>query len=255
MEIAKAPHVLLGLSLDPGSVQRSELPASRIFKIFIIIRNETIKLVSETKNKTEIIPFGVTLPNGIAEYPSDNKLKICFIKGFRKIYGSQILIDALKFVLEKNSDVELNLAGNLDDSSELKDMIELSGLSNKVNFVGFINHDKMYDFINQHHLMVMPSLKEGFGVAALEASVCGRPVIASNVGGIPEVIIDGETGILVPSENPIRLAEAIIKLGQDMNLIRKMGLAGYDFVKNNYDWELSLDKMCDLYERVSDVKN
>jgi glycosyltransferase involved in cell wall biosynthesis len=100
--------------------------------------------------------------------------------------------------------------------------------------------------------MVMPSLKEGFGVAALEAAACGRPVIASDVGGIPEVLVDKETGIMVPVNDVDRLAEAIIMLARDAEMRDEMGRSGYEFVKQNFTWEMSLDMMTALYRKVLD---
>jgi glycosyltransferase involved in cell wall biosynthesis len=133
-------------------------------------------------------------------------------------------------------------------------MVSALGLEDTVHFVGFVQRDRIYPFLQEHHLMVMPSLTEAFGVAALEASACGRPVIASNVGGVPEVVLDGTTGILVPPKDPHKLAEAIINLAQDARAREKMGKAGYEFVKQRYSWERSLDMMGDLYERLINEK-
>ena len=98
--------------------------------------------------------------------------------------------------------------------------------------------------------MVMPSLSESFGVAVLEAGACGRPAISTKVGGVPEVVKDGETGILVTPGDANALARAILSLAQDADKCRRMGLAGRALVEREYRWQRSLDLMSDLYDRL-----
>ena len=146
--------------------------------------------------------------------------------------------------------IKLSLTGAENaQTSALKKLSDELGLSENIKFVGHINHNEIYAFIKEHDFMVMPSRAESFGVAAVEASACGRAVIASDVGGVPEVI-DTETGILVQPENHIALAEAIIELAKNPEKCRQMGRAGYEFVKENYDWETSLETMSKLYDRL-----
>ncbi|UCD64513.1 MAG: glycosyltransferase [Candidatus Zixiibacteriota bacterium] len=77
-----------------------------------------------------------------------------------------------------------------------------------------------------------------------------RPVTASNVGGIPEVLVDGETGLLVDKGDVAGLAAAIIRFAENADLRTRMGRAGFEFVKANYTWDKSLDMMTELYESV-----
>ena len=96
----------------------------------------------------------------------------------------------------------------------------------------------------------MPSRAEAFGVAALEAQACGLPVVASNVGGLPEVVRDGETGLLVPPEAPQALAAALMTLIQDPQLRADMGRNGREWVLERYEWRHNVDEMLGIYERV-----
>jgi glycosyltransferase involved in cell wall biosynthesis len=98
--------------------------------------------------------------------------------------------------------------------------------------------------------MVMPSLQESFGVAVLEASAVGLPVIAGNVGGVPEVLDNNKTGLLVPPGDPEALAAAIMKLADDAELRKRMGDAGRKLVREKYLWESCLDKMTALYDSM-----
>lgn len=98
--------------------------------------------------------------------------------------------------------------------------------------------------------MVMPSREEAFGVAVLEAAACGRPTIASRVGGVPEVIRDNETGLLVPPGDEAALAQALLRLVRDPETCRRMGEAGRALVQKEYLWNDSLNRMSQLYENV-----
>jgi glycosyltransferase involved in cell wall biosynthesis len=217
------------------------------------LKETTCRICPTVCDKMSIIPFGVDIPENIESPPSE-PLRICYIKGHRSKYGPDVLLKAMSEVKKTVPGVTLSFAGRGEQTVKLKKMVSALGLEDTVHFVGFVQRDRIYPFLQEHHLMVMPSLTEAFGVAALEASACGRPVIASNVGGVPEVVLDGTTGILVPPKDPHKLAEAIINLAQDARAREKMGKAGYEFVKQRYSWERSLDMMGDLYERLINEK-
>jgi len=215
------------------------------------LKAEAIKLLPSVKNKISIIPFGVNVPGSIVPAAEKTSPDICFIKVHRHIYGADILLEAMALVKKEIPGIKLRLAGSENSYTlVLKKLIAELELGENVQFVGFINNDEIYSFIREHDFMVMPSRSESFGVAALESSACGRAVIASNVGGVPEVVIDTETGILVEPENHMALARAIIELAKNPEKCRQMGRAGYDFVKENYDWEKSLEAMSELYDRL-----
>ena len=96
----------------------------------------------------------------------------------------------------------------------------------------------------------MPSRAESFGVAALEAQACGVPVVASRVGGLPEVVRHNETGLLVPPDNPQALAEAIAALLVDHERRAVMGAAARRWVAERYRWKDSVDMMEDVYRQA-----
>jgi len=215
-----------------------------------VLKRSTLDLVPSLIGRIETIPFGVNLPDELMEPPSESPLKICWVKQLFRKYGPDVLLKAVKLVKEKIPDIQVNLAGDGDMEEQLKQMIKDFDLSDNVRLLGWMSNKDIYSFIQQHHFLVMPSLKEAFGVAVLEASACGRPAIASDVGGVSEVLVDGQTGILVPKGDADKLAEAILKLANDVDLRTKMGAAGRVFVRENYTWDKSLDMMEELYERL-----
>ncbi|MCK4460802.1 MAG: glycosyltransferase family 4 protein [candidate division Zixibacteria bacterium] len=222
-----------------------------------LLKQVATKLAPAISNRISVIPFGVRVPVRIAPVPSPAPFRVCFIKAHSRKYGPVILLEALAKVKQTVPDIQLSLAGEGELTSELRKSAVDLGLENNVNFIGFIDNKKIYDLIGEHHLMVMPSVmeSESFGVAVLEAGACGRAVVASEVGGVPEVLVDGRTGLLVPPGDVNRLADAIVKLATDFDLCQKMGQEGYKFVSETYDWENSLDAMAELYRRLIHEKN
>lgn len=217
-----------------------------------LLKRVTVKLLPEAESKITVIPFGVEVPGAVIDPPATPPIKLCYIKGHRPKYGPDVLLRAMNIIRQEIPHIQLDLAGSGEFTEHLVKMVDRLKLRDHVKLPGFIPNDRIYDFIRGHHIMVMPSImdSESFGVAVLEASVCGRPVVASRVGGVPEVLVDGKTGYLVDRGDPEALARAIIKLARDANLRSEMGSAGYEFVKTNYSWEKSLDMMTDLYERL-----
>ena len=215
------------------------------------LKKQAESITSSAAHKISIIPFGVNIPESILEIEESTAIKICFIKNHRPVSGADILIKAMAEVKEEIPDIKLSLSGAENtQTSRLKKLTEKLGLSDIIEFVGHINHSEIYSFIKKHNFMVMPSRAESFGVAAIESSACARAVVASNIGGVPEVVIDGKTGILVEPENHMALAKAIIELAKNTDRCRQLGRAGYEFVKENYDWEKSLEAMSELYNRL-----
>lgn len=221
-----------------------------------LLKAVTEKLLPEAVDMLSVIPFGVNVPKTITPPPQTGPIRLCFIKGHRRKYGPEILLQALAEAKQAGPNLKLTIAGEGELTFQLREFTAELGLTDMVEFVGFIDNNKVYDLIRDHHFMVMPSTmeSESFGVAVLEAGACGRAVIASEVGGVPEVLVDGRTGLLVPPENVEALAGAIVKLARDLELCRRMGEEGYLFVSETYDWETSLDTMSELYLRLIDAK-
>jgi glycosyltransferase involved in cell wall biosynthesis len=209
----------------------------------------TCDLVKGASERLSVIPFGVTPPDNPAPLPIGS-VRLCFLKEHRPIYAPDLLLEAFSLARRKVPDIRLSLAGIGSMTESLKRRTEELGLQDAVDFPGYLDHRKVESFLSDHHILVMPSRMESFGVAALEASGCARPVIATRVGGIPEVVRDGDTGLLVEKENVSSLADAIVSLATDRELMNRMGQAGRRYVQQEYLWETGLDKMCELYDRL-----
>ena len=125
------------------------------------------------------------------------------------------------------------------------------GLNDKIIFHGYVDPVDLHGFLAPLDIFAMPSIvRESFGVAALEASATCLPVVATRVGGVPEVVKDGETGILVERGSVSQLAEALIKLIESPKLRLRMGLAGRAYVEETYRWEDNVASMEKLYRDI-----
>lgn len=208
-----------------------------------------------TKNIT-VTPFGVDTD---AFYINKNKkifngeaLVIGAIKTFEKVYGLEYLINAFAIVERKFPKIPLKLVlvGKGSCENEYRDLSKKLAIENKVIFPGYVNHTEIADYYNNLDIFVIPSVRESFGVSALEASACGLPVIATNTGGLPEVVINNVTGIIVPVEDSNAIADALEKLIVDKNLRESLGNKGRQFVVEQYSWNNCLEKMITSYREI-----
>jgi glycosyltransferase involved in cell wall biosynthesis len=164
--------------------------------------------------------------------------------------GLKDLLRAAARLIEHGSPIRVVLAGDGPERARLVKLAGELGIDSHVEFRGEVSHERVPAVLNELDIFVMPSRAEGFGVAALEAAATELPVVASRVHGIPDVVSDGVTGLLVPPGNVPALAEAIGRLASDAELRTAMGRAGRAFVEQRYRWEDNCAQMESLYRRV-----
>jgi glycosyltransferase involved in cell wall biosynthesis len=148
--------------------------------------------------------------------------------------------------------LELNvvLAGEGPSRDSLEWLTAELRLDGCVRFLGEVAHEDVPGVLRTFDIFAMPSLAEGFGVSALEASAMELPVVASDIHGIPDVVVHNRTGVLVPPRDVNALADAIAQLVADADLRRRMGAAGRAYVQQHYDWRNNTTLMERLYEEV-----
>lgn len=205
-----------------------------------------------------VIPFGVN--TDIFSPPSDSRLNnhelltIGIVKTMRPRYGIRELILAFHQVATSFPECRLIIVGGGEQLPELQSLVISLDMESYITLAGPISHGHIAEYLHSFDVFVVPSLtdRESFGVAAVEAAACGLPVIASCVGGLPEVVIDGKTGILVPPGDIDALAEAMLRLLGNPTLRTQMGRAGRQYVLEHYRWENNAKLMEDLYYEVLD---
>jgi glycosyltransferase involved in cell wall biosynthesis len=114
--------------------------------------------------------------------------------------------------------------------------------------LGFVPHHELAPLYERAAVVAVPSHREGFGVACAEAMAHGRPVVASAVGGLLDLVVDGETGLLVPPRDVAALRAALERLLGDANLRRRLGDAGRERVREHFSWAPVTDRTVEAYE-------
>jgi len=142
------------------------------------------------------------------------------------------------------------MVGSGEPRSQLEELTGQLGLTRNISFLGAVEHRQVPNVLKNVDIFVMPSIREAFGVAAVEAQAMEIPVVATKVGGVPEVVKDGITGILVEPCNPEQLATAIIELIENPERRKEMGKDGRKYVPSHYRWEDNATLMDDLYKSV-----
>ena len=163
--------------------------------------------------------------------------------------GAKFLIEAVKILKDRGVDFHLVFKDRLDAEMAPK-LAEQLGVRDRMTFVGRLPVDELARLYNEAEVLVSPSVYEGFGLPAAEANACGVPVIATTAGAFPEVISNGETGILVPPGQPEPLADAIESLLLDPAKRVAMGAAGAMRIAQHFSWRVCAEKTAALYEDV-----
>ncbi len=169
------------------------------------------------------------------------------------VKGHAILIEALGILHKSNPNVRLLLIGDGPLRGHLEAVVKRLGLEQAVIFAG--HQAQAYDFINMMDIFVLPSLHEGIPMVLLEALALERPVIASRVGGIPEVVSHGTSGILVNPVNPEELAAGLKGLIQDRKKAEELGNAGRCRVEQEFDASLMAARTAAVYQSLCKPAN
>ena len=178
---------------------------------------------------------------------------VVFVGRITRQKGVPVLLRAAAHL---DPDVQLVLCAGAPDTPELG--AEVAGLveelrktrSGVIWLSGMLSKREVIQLLSHSTLFACPSVYEPLGIVNLEAMACGTAVVASKVGGIPEVVADGETGLLVPPDDPTALAESINALTRDPDRAKSMGSAGRDRAQTLFDWGKIAEQTAELYRTV-----
>ena len=182
---------------------------------------------------------------------NDNHHLVTFIGRLRPVKGVEYGIKAFAVASVQHQNLRIALAGEGEQLGYLQDLTSQLGISENVTFLGVRND--LPDLLAATDSVLMPSLNEGFPRTAIEAMAAGKPVIATRVGGTPEAIIDGETGILVPAKDVEAMAAALSNLVDDTELQTRLGTAGRARAQQNYSLANYLSRLDRLYQQLSGI--
>ncbi len=172
--------------------------------------------------------------------------RLVYKKGFR------YLLEAAPEIFESHPSARLVIGGGGELAAELEQQARALGIAERVSFPGMLSHDEVLELVAAADLFVMPSIRDpggnidGLPIVVLEAMAAGRPVVATDVAGMPLAVIDGETGRLVPEKDPAALATTVSQLLADDALRQRMGDAG----RRRVEVELNWGAVAQLHDRL-----
>jgi mannosylfructose-phosphate synthase len=245
-------------------------------RIFKSVRAQTVTTKLQREKLKELYGFvsdnvvvispGVDVhtfcPPKTAARPVDTKLPERYIFCLSRIdsnKGHDLLLKAFDLVRKKIDDVHLVIGGGSPQPRQveqqvfdsMKKIIDELSMHEKVHVIGYVPDELLVPSYQHAELFVLPSIFEPFGMTALEAMACGRPVVASKFGGIKNVIHSGENGVLIDPADQKEFAEAMIKLLNAPKSAEGMGLKGRETIQKSYSWEAIADKHFAFYDRFN----
>jgi len=240
-----------------------------LLEIATILLNKKVIAISESVKqslcKYEFIPKRkiIVLTNSIdyqkfnvlfkqRTYPIEKSIVIGTVGRIERVKGINYLLMAMEIILKEYLNAKLEIVGEGSELEELKLLAKKLDISNSVIFFG-----KLANPIPNYRRMdvfVLPSLLEGFGIVLLEAMAAGIPIVATNVHGIKEVVVDGKSGILVPPKNPEAIAKAVKRIIEDPQLHKDLVEEGFNRARL-FDIQEHLLKLENLYNILLGVES
>jgi glycosyltransferase involved in cell wall biosynthesis len=201
----------------------------------------------EYREKVKVIHCGVDTEvfqfrSGETPYEKGEKpFMIICVGTLHEVKGQTVLVRACRKLHERGIDFTCHFVGDGPDKATLSELVNRAGISGKVWFHGRQKRERIAELLHEADVLVAPSVptrdgrREGIPVVLMEAMSSGVPVIASNISGIPELVVDGRTGLLVPPGDAANLADALERYCQDPALRKHLGLSGREMVIGEFD--------------------
>ena len=228
--------------------------AEKVVGVSGTLINELTRLFPEAATKCSVIHNTVDIDFirsvSNAAPASELDIDVLFVGGLIPVKGPDLLVDAFHKVVQKRPGALLCLVGTGYMEEELRDTIRDRGIEANVKFAGFVPHQELVNYYGRTKLIVMPSRSEGFPHVAMEAAICGKPVVAFNVGGLAELVEDGSTGILVPPTDSDALANAMLELLESPSLAQRMGDQGRRRGMQAFDPSHMVQSYMTLYDAI-----
>lgn len=208
-------------------------------KIFVLRNAVDTGRFNPTRNKRIRNTFDI----------NDEEVLILFVGYLDEFKGIFELLNAFKVINSKNNNVKLMMVGTGPKKDDLLKILTKMDLENDVIFTGRIESQKIHKYYQAADIFVLPSYTEGLPVSILEAMACGLPIVATSVGGIPEIINDGFNGFLVPPKNETELIKKIMGLIINRNLREEFKNNSLKRIKEEFNGERKISKLIELYKK------
>ena len=224
------------------------------------VKDFVVKDEGIANNKTCVIYNGVDVSDTLELFKSVDQERKSFgieeedfvvitVASLMPHKGHQVLLDAARIVSKEHSNLRLLIVGDGPLRNELQEYANKLGISSKVVFTGQRQRKDVSRLLNLSDIYVLSSiLREGFSISIAEAMAMSKPVIASNLGGIPELIEDKVNGLLVAPGNSYELAAAVEKLVSDRSMREKMGRRGREIYEEKFTVAKMIQNIASLYD-------
>lgn len=218
----------------------------------LIVVSESLKEdiieISDNNKQFTLIPNGVNIPE-IFENIHPKMNLITFVGRVEKTKGVKDLIDAIENIDEN---IKCAIIGDGEYKKEISEYVNSNNkLKDKVWFLGSLASEEVSKWIHVSKVVVLPSYYETQGIVLLEANAHKKPVIASNINGINEIIQDGVNGLLFEKGNSVDLTSKIKQILNDTELANKLGEKGYEIVKKEFAWENIVVETEKVYNKIA----
>ncbi|MEO0162609.1 MAG: glycosyltransferase family 4 protein [candidate division WOR-3 bacterium] len=220
--------------------------------VITAISNHTAtELRGIVKKDIHLIPFSITV-DFLGGAISDENF-ILFVGRHVERKGVHVLIEAFRMIHEEIPH-DIIIVGDGPERRKWEKMSLDYGLGRRIKFTGWVSKEDLHNYYRTCSFFVLPAIydkhgdTEGLGVVMIEAMSYSKPVIASNVGGITDVVINGYNGLLVKDNDPKELAEAIKRLVHDEALRKRLGDNAKKVIDERFNWDKIVDKLIELYE-------
>lgn len=267
------PKIKFLLTLQEGDpipfIKKRARPLWPLFKM-IFTRADTIQAISKyladfgvdmgAKCPVVVVPNAVDIKHFTKGYLDEeinevkNKLNkkegdILMITTSRLVTKNAVQ-DIVKAMPLMPENVKLIIAGRgyLEDS--IRKLAIMLGVENRVQFIGWLSHADMPKYLKASDIFIRVPISEGFGNSYVEAMACGLPCVATPVGGILDFIKDRETGMFAEVRNPESVANVVMELVKDENLVSKIKRQSFEMVKEKYDWEIIAGEMKKIFINI-----
>jgi glycosyltransferase involved in cell wall biosynthesis len=197
-----------------------------------------------------VVPDGVDLTHFTSSSSDRQEPLILYVGSLIKRKGVVYLLEAMASIVRAYPSCRLVIVGGGPERPSLENVASNLDLNEQVTFAGSQTPDQVLNWMQRAKLFVLPSVEEGLGVVLLEALACGIPIVASHVGGIPEVVTP-DVGVLVPPADANSLAEAIGQLLGDDHQWAQMSANARARAENHYDWHQIAAQFITIYERIA----
>lgn len=213
-------------------------------------------LIPAVRERLAIVPNGVKECEGKSNASRPSWLPgaefLLAVSRLERVKGMDVLVEAVAVARERGMRVPLVIIGDGMEAAALRQLAKKRAPS-QIHFVGAQSHGAALEAMRMARLVIVPSRNESFGLTALEALACGKAVIASQVGGLPDIVREGETGWLVPPENATALADAIISALNQPGLCSEYGERGQAMARSEYSWTAIAARYSQLYAESTDA--